>query len=512
MLQGCKDADYILTGFRDGFHLNFEGAECPLSSRNSQTVTDMSHIAHDKIQKELASGRISGPYNSPPLKNFKSSPLSLRPKKDPGKFRLLHNLSFPYDGRSVNRNIPRDKATVKYATLGDAISLIQSSGTASFLAKSDIADAFGLIPLHPSQYHLTGFTFQGQYYYDRCLPMGCSSSCHIFERFSDALVWVLRQKFHVTNIVKVLDDFLFVHSNIHECQRSLSSFQELCMRVGVPISVEKTVQPTTCLTFLGVQLDTARMQVELPQDKLSLYSEAVASASQRKKITLSDLKSLIGKLQFATIAIPHGRAFLRRLHDLTIGIQKPFYFIRFSNVARADLSTWHEFLQNYACKTIIREIPDTDSRVIHMFADASSWGYGATYGTSWLQGKWPADWQQLNIAILELYPVFLLVTLFAEKLRNSKIVFHSDNQAVVAVLNSQTSKCSKMMAIIRKLVLCLLLNHINLRAKHIPGCNNIICDFLSRQQATESFLRRSGMSSTSVRVPVHLLPDNFSFT
>ena len=160
--------------------LNFDGPECETLSNNSQTaLLDHTEVSK-KIQQELDSGRIAGPFDKPPLPNFKSSPLSLRAKKDPGQFRLLHNLSFPYDKSVVNYNIPKSAATVKYASLQDAILDIQQCSPGAWMAKVDIANAFRLIPLHPYQYHLTGVSWNGKYYYDKCLPMGCSSSCSIF--------------------------------------------------------------------------------------------------------------------------------------------------------------------------------------------------------------------------------------------------------------------------------------------------------------------------------------------
>ena len=41
-------------------------------------------------------------------------------------------------------------STVSYATISDAVDHIQQCSPKAFLAKSDIADAFRLIPLHPS--------------------------------------------------------------------------------------------------------------------------------------------------------------------------------------------------------------------------------------------------------------------------------------------------------------------------------------------------------------------------
>jgi hypothetical protein len=43
------------------------------------------------------------------------------------------------------------------------------------------------LPLKPQEYYLLGFKWNDLFYYDRSLPMGCSSSCQIFERFSTGL-------------------------------------------------------------------------------------------------------------------------------------------------------------------------------------------------------------------------------------------------------------------------------------------------------------------------------------
>ena len=51
------------------------------------------------------------------------------------------------------------------------------------MAKMDIEDGFRNIPVHPCDYHLLGFQWEGQFYYDKCLPLGASSSCKIFETF-----------------------------------------------------------------------------------------------------------------------------------------------------------------------------------------------------------------------------------------------------------------------------------------------------------------------------------------
>ena len=153
MLQNYPNKQYIKNGFHQGFHLGFEGPECSTYGKNKSTVINNYDIALEKITHELNLNRIAGPFEYPPFDNFKISPLALRPKSEPNKYRLLHNLSFPYDHTSVNLNIPESHSKVTYESLSTAIKIIQDIPNA-FLAKSDLADAFRMIPLHLSLIHI----------------------------------------------------------------------------------------------------------------------------------------------------------------------------------------------------------------------------------------------------------------------------------------------------------------------------------------------------------------------
>ena len=73
-----------------------------------------------------------GPFREPPVNSaFRISPLGVVPKKVPGEFLVIHNLSHP-DGNSVNEYIPREFPTVHYATVEDAISFIKVSDSIVF--------------------------------------------------------------------------------------------------------------------------------------------------------------------------------------------------------------------------------------------------------------------------------------------------------------------------------------------------------------------------------------------
>ena len=508
LLDGYDDKEYIINGFTYGFHLNFEGVDSSLTSENSLSANTNPLVVSNKSQHELNKGRIEGPFTDPPFPYFKSSPLALREKRDTGKYRLLHNLSFPYDDRSLNFNIPKHASKVSYETITDAIHLLQFCAPKAFMAKSDISDAFRLILLHPSQYHLTGFYWNG-FYYDKCLPQGCSSSCKIFERFSSAIKWILENKFNVDYVVKMIDDFLFVAKTKANCLQYLHSFQTLCEVIGVPLAPHKTIGPRNVMIFLGIELDSVEMMASLTVEKIVRYIDTIQSMLLCNKVTLRQLKSVIGMLSFATSIVKSGRPFLRQLHDLAMKANKPHHYLRITNDVKDDLNMWINFLQNFNGKTIIKQPTIASSEYLHLFSDASKIGFGATYGTHWIHGIWPPIWQQQDITVLELYPIFVIISIFAVHLKNAHVIFHCDNMAIVTIINKQTSKHRIIMNILRPFVLILLQHNINFRAEHIPGIANVLCDKISRQQVTAALLRMQGMKQNPTKIPEQLLPENF---
>ena len=216
-------------------------------------------------------------------------------------------------------------------------------GRKSTLSKIDIEHAYKIVPIIPSSCHLLGFRLGDKYYFDKTLPIGLSYSCNVFEKCSNAVHWIVENKLGIQGCVHVLDDFLFISPPVIDtCTKSsdLTGFLIFAEKLGIPIKQEKTVFPTTKLTYLGVELDSELMEVRLPQDKLEKLRTILSFFSHRKKITLLELQSLIGLLNFACAVVSPGRACLRRIIDLTKGIQKPYHKRRLTKSAKADLTTW----------------------------------------------------------------------------------------------------------------------------------------------------------------------------
>ena len=414
-------------------------------------------------------------------------------------------------GKSVNDGISHEHSSVQYSNIDHAIKKIKQSGVGSYLAKTDIKSAFRILPINPQDYHLLGIKWSGQYYYDKCMPMGCSSSCKTFETFSTAVEWIAQDKLGIANLIHLLDDFLLIQTTESQCSRSLRLFLELCDFLGIPMAPEKTFGPSTILTFAGVELDTIRCESRLPEEKLLKCKQLIAEFIKKKKATLRELQSLTGVLNFACSVVVPGRCFLRRLIDLTIGLKRPGHFVRVSKEVKADLFTWQQFFQDYNGKSFFLNEKWENSLSLQLFTDAAgAHGFGAVFGSHWCYGEWPKEWLGQNIAILEFYPIVLSLMLWGDHIRDRCITFFTDNEALVHVINKSTCRDTSLMIFVRKLVLVCLRHNILFKAKHISGFKNTLADALSRLQI-ERFkkLAPAYMDPMPTAIPSHLLPANW---
>ena len=179
----------------------------------------------------------------------------------------------------------------------------------------------------------------------------------------------------------ILDDFIFLGpGNSNACSRNLNAFLDLAQLLNIPIKHEKTVEPTTELIVHEIEIDSPKMEFRLPEDKIIKAREILQFLGRKKKVTLHELPSAIGFLQFACKAILPGRAFLRRLINLTIGVSRPGHRIRLNSAARADIALWLQFLESFNGKSLFLFDKWVSSETLQLTTDASGLGFGGSLG------------------------------------------------------------------------------------------------------------------------------------
>ena len=78
-----------------------------------------------------------------------------------------------------------------------------------------------------------------------------------------------------------------------------------------------------------------------------------------------------------------------------------------------------------------------------------------------------------------MFPIVLPAANWGHLWAKKRITFMCDNEAVVTVIRSGTSKCPKIMQLLRQLFFCAAKHNFPTTAQHTPGKLNIIADALS---------------------------------
>ena len=176
-----------------------------------------------------------------------------------------------------------------------------------------------------------------------------------------------------------------------------------------------------------------------------------------------------------------------------------------SSEAKADLQVWLTFLSSFNGVYFFRnKIWENSVKLLTQPALLGSVRFLAMLGAM-------GDGQISGYIITSLFLSFFLSSSVyacgATKYINHSILFFTDNEVLVHVINKQSCHDKVLMVFVRKLVLVCLEYNILFKAKHIPGTQNIFADSLSRLQVqTFKQLAPSEMNPFPKDIPLHFQP------
>ena len=223
---------------------------------------------------------------------------------------------------------------------------IIARGHGTSLAKFDVARAYRNVGVHPLDRPLLGMKWRDKYYVDMALPFGLRSAPCIFTAIAHAVQWMLTSHHGVDFLWHYLDDFLTQGPPASSvCYNNLQACIQLCSKLGLPLHPDKLEGPSTCLSILGIELDSIRLQARLPTDKRERIVTLLKSWSGKRFCRRRELESLISHLHHACKIAPQGRTFLRRI--LLCTFRRDDHPIRLNQEFHLDLTWWHELFHRW---------------------------------------------------------------------------------------------------------------------------------------------------------------------
>lgn len=466
-----------------------EGRNPPVDAAGQAKIQEV-------IDADVAAGKKAGPFEEPPLDHFNVSPVGAVPKKN-GKIRVIHNLSYPFGGDSVNAGVV--DVGYKLSRFGQAARAVRKFGRGCYLIKLDVEAAFKQVPVRPEDWHLLGFKWLGKYFYERVLPFGLRSSCRLWELYASALHHIFERVMSVAGdpqrafrvVIHYVDDFLFVVRDLELARAVLPVAEGICSILGLPMCAPKREGPTQCLTFLGVELDTVAMEARLPAPKLAELKRLCSEWGDKAAATLTEVQSLHGSLRFACAVVRPGRFQLGRIVAFMSGLLafEPGRFARHKipESVRDEVKWWHSFLDRFNGVSVLYEAEWAETPSIELFTDACETGFGGVCGNRWFAGTWSSEQRAASMVstarsmpFFELYALVAAAKIFGPSWHGKKITFRCDCDPVVQGVEKGRSAKPQLMHLLRQLCEIGCANQFDYRVIHIAGVKNVVADCLSR--------------------------------
>ena len=472
---------YIVDGLRNGFDIGFTGNPSATFPKNLRSADQNKSEIQSAINKEVHRGHTAGPFPSPPFPLTHCSPIGTAPKKD-GSVRLIMDLSQPH-GSSINDDISKEQFSCEFSKFDDATDLLMEAGPGSLLCKLDIQHAYRLLPVKPDQWHHLCYYWEGHYYVDLVLPFGLRSSGAIFNKFAKLVRWIIINHYNISRVVNYSDDFFAVLSkDLDLATIQLNTIIQAFEDLNIPLAQDKIEGPCSKLIYLGIIINSTTMTIEVPEEKMAAAMTSLTSWYRRRTCTKRQLKSLIGKLGHIGKVVRPGRMFTRRLIDLSTTVERMHHHITLNSEARADITWWIDFLPQWSAVSMIPPCLAVRSTDLQLYSDACDIGFGATYGSAWIQGSWTPQQLDLSINYRELYAIIAATFTWGHHWQGQRIVFITDNKPITKIWDKGTAPSVPIMSLIRPLYLFAACTGFSVSFKHIFGTYNTAADALSRFQ------------------------------
>ena len=246
------------------------------------------------------------------------------------------------------------------------------------------------------------------------------------------------------------------------------------------IELSKTVSPTTTMEFLGIELDTIKMELRISDVRLCEIMTELQCWKHRTVCKKCELLSIIGKLIFISRVVRAGRTFVRRMIDLAKTVKHLHYRVKLNAVMKADIEWWITYLPTWNGVSFMYDMNWSNSYDLQLWTDASDIAIGGYFNGSWFMQTLTASARSFPIAWRELLAVVVALSTWGHRLQGKRVRFYIDNSAIVQVINKGCSRNSDLMTLVRWLFFIAAGHGFEFHAEYLPSTDNAIADALSR--------------------------------
>jgi len=486
----------------DGYPVTYDGA------RPTPPDIHKTTFIREQCQTEIEKGRFSKSFGTDLLPGMYCMPVHAVPKPGSTDLRMVTDHSAGI--YSLNSMIDHDSVTGypldNLSHMGEMLLAYHRRACGDrklVMWKSDIAEAYRLMPLHPFWQIKQVNTVDGLRYIDRNNAFGSSASGAIFIAFNSLVAWIARNKYGIRYLATYVDDssgfdleddVLYYEPYKTSFPRHQTLLLKLWDELSIPHKRKKQVFGPI-IPVIGIDVDPNAMTLSLSAERRAdicdaLYAWAIKPINNAKpNYQLRHWQQMGGWLNWVFNVFPLLRPCLNNFYPKIAGDHKPTRRIWVNNSIRDDF-IWaaHHIESSHGIHILRSKTWDPAMADFTVYCDACPEGMGFWY-TSLNLGFYaptPRDSEISVIFYFEALCVYCALRDIASRAhKGARVVIYTDNMNSVQIFNSLAC-LPAYNHLLRHSVDILLSTEIDLRVLHISGERNVAADALSRGQFTRA--------------------------
>ena len=466
--------------------------------------------ARDATMKEVALGRIAGPFNACPYVHARVCPTSVREKDpyDPNstRLRLISDFSRRSTGcttGSIN-DLCYSPRLLSYHALPAHIRddlawrhLCFGPGIQAWTA--DVPACFRLNHLHARLlslfvYKIVTVAFGTEWFVELATPFGFTPAEWGWQCILALTLWALRSAGLPTAFAYVDNYFLLAHPEAGDDVTAMfAAAEDVFKRLHIPLH-ERMVG--TWFKGLGWFWDTSPTNAPplmvCAQDKFDHLCRKLPVWAAATSLPFKEVESIVGFLAWISAGFPIGRAHLAYLRANLLShsnkyrgsVPERFQSVRLGVESLRAIAFWHHFFPSWdrRCPVFLDFGPMAPAQVLWRVDASTEWGMGAvmwkvgSVTAHYIEHKWTSEdrkhafvVKRESTGVMEAIGAALCAVAFAPKCRDQRVLLETDNTSVARGIRRAYTRTANMMGHIQVVCETAAKYGICLRAAHIKG-------------------------------------------
>ena len=379
-----------------------------------------------------------------------SSPIVLVKKKD-GKTRFCIDFR-AVNAQTISMNVPIPDQDLLFARLAKA----------KYFTKFDLCKGFWQIPIAEESRHITAFQAGGELYQFKMMCFGLKNAPATFNRMMFVLLG------HRSDVVFFFDDVTVFHDNFHDHVVAIRDVLEIFRGANLKVKPNKTEIGFTEIQFLGHLVGNGKLK---PADDNTRKIIDIKIPKTQKKV-----KSLMGLVAYYSKFLPHLSTIMTPISKL-VGKTAPRNIRWTGECDKALLS-----VKKAISAPPVLKIPNLDAQFF-VQVDASGTGIGAALlqeadnmlvPCMFVSRKLTDCETRYAVIERECLAIFWAVHRLSRYLLGRTFVIQSDHRPLQFLLEGKPMNP-------RLFRWALSLQQFDFHIQWIPGSQNILADYLSRE-------------------------------